>query len=56
LGEIELEEGPHVLAEIIDCSEPDLKIGAPMALALRPVRAEDSKEEKIVYKWRPQNQ
>ena len=54
LGEVELPEGPHVLAEVVDCAHDDLKIGMPVALALRTVAmngVEDS--ERVVYKWRP---
>jgi uncharacterized OB-fold protein len=53
LGEIELPEGPHVLAEVVDCPESDLKIGMPVELALQPVKSDDSQETIIVYKWRP---
>ncbi len=60
LGEVELPEGPHVLAEIID-SEPDrLKLGMPMELALELVAVAESNQDSgkalAVYKWRPQNQ
>ena len=59
LGEVELPEGPHVLAEIID-SEPDrLKLGMSMELALEQVAVAESNKGlgKIlaVYKWRPAN-
>lgn len=55
LGEVELAEGPHVLAEVVDCPEPDLEIGLAMELALRPVQIiEDSEQAMMVYKWRPQ--
>jgi uncharacterized OB-fold protein len=53
LGEIQLPEGPHVLAEIIECEEPELKIGMPMELALRAIAGADDGGEKIVYKWSP---
>lgn len=33
LGQIELPEGPHVLAEVIDCLEPDLEIGIRIPVA-----------------------
>ena len=57
LGEVELPEGPHVLAEIID-SEPDrLKLGMSMELALERVSVAESNKglAKVlaVYKWRP---
>jgi len=53
LGEIELPEGPHVLAEIIESKESDLIIGRPMELVIQSVRAAQSDEERAVYKWRP---
>ena len=34
LGEVELPEGPHVLAEVVDCAHDDLKVGMPVALAI----------------------
>lgn len=52
LGEVELPEGPHVLAEVIDCAEGDLRIGLPVELALESVTAADGGAVKIVYKWR----
>ena len=53
LGQVELREGPHVLAEVIDCRESDLRIDMEVALALRKVRPEESDVDKIVHKWRP---
>ena len=53
LGEVELPEGPHVLAEVIDCGESDLRIGMAVELALQPVAAGDSSKTVMVYKWRP---
>ena len=53
LGEVELPEGPHVLAEIIESQESDLTIGRPMELVIRSVKALRSDEERAVYKWRP---
>ena len=47
LGEVALPEGPHILAEVVDCSHDALRVGMPVALALRPVA------ERIVYKWQP---
>lgn len=53
LGEVELPEGPHVLAEIID-SEPDrLKLGMTLELALERVSVAESDRILAVYKWRP---
>ena len=54
LGEVELPEGPHVLAEVIECAHDALQVGMPMLLALRPVAmpaVPDS--ERVVYKWQP---
>ena len=53
LGQVELPEGPQVLAEVIGCQENDLKIGLEVELALRSVAPEDSRTAKAVYKWRP---
>ncbi len=54
LGEVELPEGPHVLAEVIECAYDRLRVGMAVTLALRPVSmpaVPDS--ERVVYKWRP---
>ena len=53
LGQIELREGPHVLAEVVDCQESDLRIGMEVELALRRVSPEGSEVDRVVYKWRP---
>ncbi len=54
LGEVELPEGPHVLAEVIECAHDDLRVGMKMTLALQPVTMPDVPDsERIVYKWRP---
>ena len=53
LGQVELPEGPQVLAEVVDCVESDLKIGMEVELALRAVQDGESGPEKVVYKWRP---
>lgn len=66
LGEIELMEGPHVLAEVIDAKESDLAIGMIMELAFQMVTANSQAPDKlphklphelphelVVYKWRP---
>lgn len=47
LGEVALPEGPHILAEVVDCPHDALRVGMPVALALRLVA------ERMVYKWRP---
>ena len=53
LGQVELPEGPQVLAEVVDCSAEDLTIGMDVELALRSVNGEGADADKIVYKWRP---
>jgi uncharacterized protein len=53
LGEVQLPEGPHVLAEVIGCEDSNLRIGMPMELALQAVKGAESNQEKVVYKWRP---
>ena len=53
LGEVELPEGPHVLAEVIDIEHSDLRVGLEVRLALEPVQAGDSGPTLMVYKWAP---
>ena len=54
LGEVELPEGPHVLAEVIECAHDSLEVGIPVRLALQPVSIPDVPDsERMVYKWRP---
>lgn len=53
LGQVELREGPQVLAEIIECQHSDLKIGMPLDLALLPVKESEGGPEVVVYKWKP---
>jgi uncharacterized protein len=53
LGEVQLPEGPHVLAEVIKCEDSNLRIGMPMELALQAVKGADSHQGVVVYKWRP---
>ena len=53
LGQVELPEGPQVLAELIDCPETALRIGMAVELALQPVKAGEGDTERAVYKWRP---
>ena len=53
LGQVELPEGPQVLAEVIDCPEAELKIGMPVELALLPVKISNEDPGKVVYKWGP---
>ena len=56
LGQVELPEGPHIMAEVVDASFEELKVGIPMTLALRnitvPDTGPDTVEQKAVYKWR----
>ena len=52
LGQVELPEGPHIMAEIVDTSFEDLSVGMPMSLTLRTVNIPNSEEQKAVYKWR----
>ncbi len=53
LGEVELPEGPHVLAEIIDSEPGGLKLGMTLELALERVTVVESNQVLAVYKWRP---
>jgi hypothetical protein len=53
LGEVELPEGPHILAEIIECRPSDLTIGRDMELTIQAIRGPESDQERAVYKWRP---
>ena len=57
LGEVELPEGPHVLAEVIECAHDALQVGMPMTLALRPIAMPEVPDsERMVYKWQPATQ
>ena len=53
LGQVELPQGPQVLAEVVDCKHDDLKIGMAVELTLQAVPAENGRPDKAVYKWRP---
>jgi len=53
LGQVELPQGPQVLAEVVDCEHDDLKIGMAVELTLKAVPAENGRPDKAVYKWRP---
>ena len=53
LGQVELPQGPQVLAEVIDCEHDDLKIGMAVEMTLLAVPAENGGPDKAVYKWRP---
>ena len=52
LGQVELPEGPQVLAEVVDCAEDELKIGMDVELTIRIVDPELGDAAKSVYKWR----
>ena len=53
LGEVELREGPHVLAEVLDWDMSSLKVGMGMELTVTPVPDHPKGEGVGVYKWRP---
>jgi uncharacterized OB-fold protein len=53
LGQVELPQGPQVLAEVIDCEHDDLKIGMAVEMTIQAVPAENGGPDKAVYKWRP---
>ncbi len=59
LGQVELPEGPHVLAEVIECEHADLRIGMGLELALQQVPPQNepsgsNPEAVVVYKFRPE--
>ena len=51
LGEVELPEGPHVLAEVIDLAHDDLKVGMEVCLAVQEVQSGETGPAFMVYKW-----
>ena len=53
LGQVELPQGPQVLAEVVDCEHDDLKIGMAVELTRQAGPAENGEADKAVYKWRP---
>ena len=53
LGQVELPDGPQVLAEVIGCDHSDLAIGMAVRLAVQPVPAANGGADKLVYKWTP---
>ncbi len=61
LGQVQLPEGPQVLAEVVDCPAADLKIGINVELVLRPLPGDPPTSPPcqgadvgmVVYKWRP---
>ena len=52
LGEVELPEGPHVLAEVVDGDVSSLKVGMSMELMVTAVPGHPKGEGMAVYKWR----
>ncbi len=59
LGQVELPEGPQVLAEVVDTPVEDLDIGMEVELVLRAAAGEapeSDKSGKMVYKWRPKKE
>ena len=53
LGQVELPDGPQVLAEVIECEHSDLIIGMAVKLAIQAVPAQEGGDDKLVYKWCP---
>ena len=53
LGEVELPEGPHILAEVINAADGELAIGLEVELTLQAVRSGESEPVRMVYKWSP---
>ena len=53
LGQVQTQEGPHVVSEVVGCPFEELKVGMEMEMAL-VVGGEDLEgNELVVYKWRP---
>mgnify|MGYP001185627526 CR=1 FL=1 len=53
LGQVELPQGPQVLAEVVDCEHDGLSIGMAVEMTLQVVPAENGGPDKAVYKWSP---
>lgn len=53
LGQVKLPEGPHVIAEVVDCPFDQLKLGMVVELALQVGGVDEAGNEAVVYKWRP---
>ncbi len=54
LGEVELPEGPHILAEVVGAAHEELSVGIRVKLTLQPVpSASDASQTLMVYKWAP---
>jgi hypothetical protein len=57
LAIIELDEGPKLTAQIVDCKKEDIKIGMPVEMTFRKIR--DSTEGGIIhygYKFKPKTE
>ena len=52
LGQVELPEGPHVLAEVVGCPFEQLKVGIKLELTLVAGGEDAAGNEVVVYKWR----
>ena len=53
LGQVQTQEGPHVVSEVVGCPFEDLKVGMEMELALVVAGEDPEGNELVVYKWRP---
>jgi uncharacterized OB-fold protein len=53
LVDVELPEGPRVLAALVDCRFGDVRIGMPVALALRVAEVDGDGNQIVAYRWRP---
>ncbi len=51
LALIQLEEGPYLTAQIVDCKVKDVKIGAPVSMVFRKIQ-EDGEEGLIHYGYK----
>ena len=51
LALIQLEEGPYVTAQIVDCKAEDVKIGSPVFMVFRKIQ-EDGEEGLIHYGYK----
>ena len=53
LGQVQTQEGPHVVSEVVGCPFESLKVGMEMELALVVGGEDPEGNELVVYKWRP---
>ena len=53
LGQVQTQEGPHVVSEVVGCPFEELKVGMEMELALVVGGEDPEGNELVVYKWRP---